>query len=165
MPKRPAAAAESSAAESQTPKRRAADPPWFDVSKKVLKKLGWPEDIEPFSGNEDDMYRWVTEPELWASVLMGDVEARARRRFAQLHSGLHEEMHASGFVLWRVLPPLPQPFYITVRHSKSPQLPTRRVAYPAVTLKRHRLVASSHFKDGWEMRSHVGPPGKPATQA
>lgn len=167
MPKRPAAdpstAAESS--KKRPPSKKAAEPepqpqpaeqPHFNVDKSTLKKLGW--DVPTFEGSEDDLYRWITEPELWASVVMGDVDTRVRRRLEQLHSGLHEEMHASGFVLWRTLPPIAMPFAITLRHSKHPQMPTRRFEFPAVTFKRDRLVPSSHYTDGWEMRMHEGPP-------
>ena len=154
------------------PKRRAAEPateplqqrhkgskPPFQVDRDFLVSLAW-EGVPTLAGGEDDLYRWITEPELWARVLMGDVEARVRRRIVQLHAGLLEEMHASGFVLWRALPPRRPGLAITVRNSKSPQLPVRRVELPAVTFRQHRLTPSTHFCDGWVLRSHMGPPGK-----
>ena len=168
MPKRqkvetpPSTTAESS--KKRPPSKKAAAPEpepepeetHYTVDESTLKKLGW--DVQGFEGSEDDLYRWITEPALWGNVVMGDVDARVRRRLEQLHSSLHEEMHASGFVLWRTLPPIATPFAITLRHSKHPQMPTRRFEYPAVTFKRDRLVPSSHYTDGWEMRMHVGPP-------
>ena len=130
----------------------------YEVNRHVLASLGW-EGVEPLSGDEDELYRWITEPEQWAHLLMSDVDARVRRRLVQLHSSLLEEMHAHGFVLWRSLPALLPGLQITIRHSKSPQLPVRRFELPAVRFRRDRLTPSSHFDDNWVLRSHHGPPG------
>ena len=134
----------------------------FNVDRDVLASLGkeW-DGVETLAGDEDELYRWITEPDLWVQhVLMRDVEVRVRRRLFQLHSSLHEEMHASGFVLWRALPARLPGLTLTVRNSKTPQLPERRVQLPAVTFRQNRINPSSHFHDGWVLRSHEGPPGE-----
>ena len=77
----------------------------FNVDRDVLASLAW-DGVETLAGDEDELYRWITEPEQWAHLLMSDVDARVRRRLVQLHSSLLEEMHAHGFVLWRSLPAL-----------------------------------------------------------
>ena len=138
--------------------RRSKQP--FEVDRDVLAGLAW-DGASTLAGGEDELYRWLTEPELWVQhVLMRDVEARVRRRLVQLHSSLHEEMHASGFVLWRALPARRPGLALTVRNSKTPQLPPRRVLLPAVTFRQHRITPSTHFHDGWLLRSHTGPPGE-----
>ena len=132
----------------------------FNVDRDVLASLAW-DGVETLAGDEDELYRWITEPDLWVQhVLMRDVEVRVRRRLFQLHSSLHEEMHASGFVLWRALPARLPGLTLTVRNSKTPQLPERRVQLPAVTFRQNRINPSSHFHDGWVLRSHEGPPGE-----
>ena len=66
------------------PKRRAAEALQqrhegskqpFQVDRGILASLAW-DGVPTLAGDEDDIYRWITEPDLWASVLMGDVEAR-----------------------------------------------------------------------------------------
>lgn len=146
-------------------RQEASKPPFkvereFKVDRDVLASLAW-DGVDTLAGDEDELYRWLTEPELWVQhVLMRDVEVRVRRRLFQLHSSLHEEMHASGFVLWRALPARLPGLTLTVRNSKTPQLPERRVELPAVTFRQNRITPSTHFHDGWVLRSHMGPPGE-----
>jgi len=154
MPKRRA----EPTTEPNTESHKGSQP--FKVDRDVLASLAW-EGASTLAGDEDELYRWLTEPELWVQhVLMRDVEARVRRRLVQLHSSLHEEMHASGFVLWRALPARHPGLTLTLTNSKTPQLPARRVQLPAVTFRQHRLTPSTHFNDGWVLRSHMGPPGE-----
>ena len=121
--------------------QRRSEQPWFEVDRHVLAGLGW-DGASPLAADEDELYRWLTEPELWVQHvgLMRELDARVRRRLVQLHSNMHGEMHASGFVLWRALPARRPRLTLTVRNSKTPQLPPRRALLPEVTFRQHRIT-------------------------
>lgn len=135
--------------------------PVYHVNKHVLSRLGgtW-EGVPPFAGDEDKLYRWISEPALWARLVMGDLDAGEQRRLVQLHAALHDGLDASGFVLWRSLPAFKPTASVTLRTNG---LPDRRVELPRVAVKQHVLTPSSHFGDGWEARSHEGPPATPSS--
>lgn len=138
-----------------------SESPVYHVNKHVLARLGgaW-EGVPPFAGDEDKLYRWVSEPALWARLVMGDLDARQQQRLVQLHAALHDGLDASGFVLWRALPALRPAAAITLRTNG---LPDRRTELPRVALKQAKLAPSSRFGAGWEARSHEGPPPTPSS--
>lgn len=138
-------------------KKGSAGPPALAITKKLLEGMGGPwEGLPPFSGDEDKLYRWVAEPALWGRVIFDKMDHRTQQRLVQLHAALHDGMDASGFVLWRTMPPLVQEgLALTMRHGNV--APFRR-QLPKVTLKQAKFPPSSRFGDEWEMRSHAGPP-------
>ena len=138
-----------------------AKPPHYAATKHLLTSLGggWA-GMPPFSGDEDRLYRWIAEPALWARVIMGDVEPRTQQRLIGLHAGLQEGINASGFVLWRSLPPMRPPLKVTVRAAvETRRINNSAVALPHVSLKQAKFAPSSHYGAGWEARSHAGPYG------
>ena len=126
----------------------------FLVHKHLLSGLGggWA-NTPPFSGDEDRLYRWVTEPALWARIIMDNLAPKLQQRLVQLHAALHDSIDASGFVCWRTLPPLKPGVTVTLC---SKGLRPVSAQLPAVSLKQHRLTSSSHFGACWVARSHVG---------
>ena len=76
--------------------------PKFAITAKTLKALGagW-KTVDPFAGDEDELYKWVSEPSLWWRFLIPDVDDRARRRFIQLHDTMLQARRAAR------LPPAP----------------------------------------------------------
>jgi hypothetical protein len=142
--------------------------PHYYVNKHLLASLGggWT-NMPPFSGDEDKLYRWVAEPALWARVIMGDVEPRMQQRLIGLHAGLHDGIDASGFVLWRSFAPTRPGLTVSVQATTAPghcKKVTQQITLPSVTIRQHKLTPSSHFGEGWEMRTHVGPPASPTAQ-
>lgn len=62
----------------------------FSVSLSGLDSLGGPwVGLSPFSGNEDQFYRWVGEPSLWARVALSGLDSRTRHRLSQHHNAMH----------------------------------------------------------------------------
>ena len=70
--------------------------PKFAITAKTLKALGagW-KTVDPFAGDEDELYKWVSEPSLWWRFLIPDVDDRARRRFIQLHDTMLQARRAA----------------------------------------------------------------------
>ena len=130
----------------------------YSVNKHLLASLGggWI-NMPPFAGDEDRLYRWMAEPALWARVIMGEVEPRAQQRLIGLHAALHDGLDASGFVLWRSLPPLRPSLTITVRSTASTSTPQARML-PRVSFRQSRLIPSERFGSDWEARTHPGAP-------
>ena len=131
------------------------------ISQQFLASLGgaWA-NTPPFCGDEDRLYRWMAEPALWARLIMGDVEPRTQQRLIGLHAALHDGLDASGFMLWRTLPPIAdQGITITLRsaacHSR------HSVQLPKVTIKQAKLAPSSRFGSGWGLRSYTVKPSAP----
>ena len=131
------------------------------ISQQFLASLGgaWA-NTPPFCGDEDRLYRWMAEPALWARLIMGDVEPRTQQRLIGLHAALHDGLDASGFMLWRTLPPIAdQGLTITLRsaacHSR------HSVQLPKVTIKQAKLAPSSRFGSGWGLRSYTVKPSAP----
>ena len=125
-----AAECSSSAKRRRTTTPASKRPRGLCVHKSTLDELGggWV-GVPPFSGDEDRLYRWIAEPALWARVVLGDADPAAQRRIIQHHAALHDALDASGFVLWRSLPPS------------------------------EKLPASSRFGPGWAVRTLVGRSG------
>ena len=130
----------------------------YSVNKHLLASLGggWT-NMPPFAGDEDRLYRWMAEPALWARVIMGDLEPRTQQRLVGLHAALHDGLDASGFVLWRTMPPLREGLTVTLHTAASPIAP-QRITLPRVTLRQSKLAPSSRFGAGWEVRSCAGAP-------
>ena len=140
----------------------------FSVDKHLLASLGgkW-ENTPPFSGDEDRLYRWIAEPALWARVIMSDLEPRTQQRLIGLHAALHDNLDASGFVLWRALPPLHEHegLCVTLHSAALPSVP-QRLALPRVTIRQGKLISSSRFGEVWNMRSYAAlPAGSSGTPA
>lgn len=145
----------------------AGKPPTYTVNNTIFRTLGnrW-ENLPPFVGDEDKLYRWIAEPALWGRIIMGGEgghEMRTTQRIVGLHAALHDGLDASGFVLWRTFHPKRQPLSVTVKSSQEIRIPTQRMQLPNVTIRQQKLQPSSRFGEGWEIRSHVGPPTSPST--
>ena len=64
--------------------QRRSKQPWFEVDRHLLAGLGW-DGASPLAADEDEFYRWLTEPELWVqhAGLMRELDARVRRRLVR----------------------------------------------------------------------------------
>ena len=138
--------------------------PSYTLNNKIFQTLGgrW-ENLPPFVGDESKLYRWIAEPALWGRIIMGEnCEPRAQQRIVGLHAALHDGLDASGFVLWRTFHPLQKPCSLTVRSAGESRIPDTRLQLPSVTIRQQKLQRSSRFGEGWEMRTHAGPPASPS---
>ena len=63
------------------------------------------------------LYRWISEPALWARLVLDDLDRanRAQARLGQLHALLHDALDASGFILWRSFPALRSGMAVTLK--------------------------------------------------
>ena len=105
--------------------------PKFAITAKTLKALGagW-KSVDPFAGDEDELYKWVSEPSLWWRFLIPDVDDRARRRFIQLHDTMLQARRAAR------LPPAPPSQPPSRRAPRA--APSRPLAAPPPSPRRRR---------------------------
>ena len=96
--------------------------PKFAITAKTLKALGagW-KTVDPFAGDEDELYKWVSEPSLWWRSLIPDIDDRARRRFIQLHDTMLQARRAARL---RPAPPSHSP-PPAARPAPPPAAPSR----------------------------------------
>ena len=61
-------------------KKKGAEKKHFRVPKAGLEALGgeWAS-LDPFEGNENELYEWISDPALWARVVLGDIDRPASR--------------------------------------------------------------------------------------
>ena len=49
---------------------------------------GWA-GVPAFSGNEEQFYRWVSEPALWSRLVLTGLGGRTQHRLSQHHAAMH----------------------------------------------------------------------------
>mmetsp|Transcript_27801 Transcript_27801/g.88380 ORF Transcript_27801/g.88380 Transcript_27801/m.88380 type:complete len:407 (-) Transcript_27801:96-1316(-) len=61
-------------------KKKGAEKKHFRVPKAGLEALGgeWAS-LDPFEGNENELYEWISDPALWARVVLGDIDRPSSR--------------------------------------------------------------------------------------
>ena len=117
--------------------------PKFAITAKTLKALGagW-KSVDPFAGDEDELYKWVSEPSLWWRSLIPDVDDRARRRFIQLHDTMLQARRAAR-------PPAPPRSPPAARPAPPPAAPRarpspRRRRRPLTPTRAPRQASDAH---------------------
>ena len=102
--------------------------------------------VPPFSGTEEQFYRWVSEPALWARLVLNGLEGRTQHRLSQHHAAMHDALDASGFVLWRTFPRRRAcTLYLKQLGMPLNELPLQRVGF-----RQNKLQPSLRFGEGWE---------------
>mmetsp|Transcript_58818 Transcript_58818/g.161426 ORF Transcript_58818/g.161426 Transcript_58818/m.161426 type:complete len:366 (+) Transcript_58818:110-1207(+) len=133
----------------------------YTITARGLATLGGPwVGVPPFSGNEEQFYRWVSEPALWARVVLTGLEGRTQYRLSQHHAAMHDALDASGFVLWRSFPGK-RPLTVALKQAG---MPRQTHTLPCVTTRQAKLPPSSRFCSEWESHTFVAegggaPPG------
>ena len=123
--------------------------PKFAITAKTLKALGagW-KTVDPFAGDEDELYKWVSEPSLWWRFLIPDVDDRARRRFIQLHDTMLQARRAARPPPARAslaAPPAARPAPPPAAPSRPPPPPLpRRRRRPLTPTRAPRQASDAH---------------------